>query len=269
MVVTNDLTKMGSPSALSLFASSDAIPAMVAAGAVLAVSAALFTYSEFKSYQAKKHKEKVEEVNAFYTTHLKQILVPSHGKIHGFPSIFQLVDDKYQSMHFTPDQVKDIGTNMPHGTDIALSSYRESIRAAIRKLKEYYFSRKDGKKIKSDDVTAGVLSYLMQMLDTKCLNFLGYDYDIAYLEAICKFINAYASRKNGVKSQHFSRLAPVYAHLLKAKIKLEKHKEVLSLQETVAELKDSCVSHSDNLIRMLVKMVVQDQDTDLADSVAH
>ena len=269
MVVSTDLTKLGSPSALSLFANSETIPAMVSAGVVLAVSAALFTYAEFKNYQDKKHKEKVEKVNAFYALHLKQITVPHRGKIHGFPPIFQLVDGKYQSMHFIPEQVKDIGSDVIHGTDIALSSYRESVRAAIKKLQEYYFARKDGGKVKADDVTAGVLSYLMQMLDTKCLNFLGYDYDIAYLDAICKFINAYSSQDSGEKSQHFSRLAPIYRHLLKAKQKLEKHKEVLSLQETVAELKDSCVSHSDRLIRMLVKMVVHDDDTDLADTVDH
>lgn len=267
MAVSLDLTKLGSPSALSLFASADTIPALVAAGAILAVNAALFTYSEFKSYQEKVHKEKMNNVNDLYLAHLKQIMVPHHGKIHGFPPIFQLIDGTYQSMHFTPAQVKDIGTEVPHGTDIALSSYRESVRAAIRKLKEYYFSRKEGSSIKENDITAGVLSYLMQMLDTKCLNFLGYDYDIAYLDAICKFINAYSSR-NGVSSQHFSRLAPVYAHLLKAKQKLEKHKEVLSLEETVAELKDSCVNHSDILIRMLVKMVIKDSDTELADTVA-
>lgn len=267
MAVSLDLTKLGSPSALSLFASADTIPAMIAAGAVLAVNAALFSYSEYKSYQEKIHKEKMKDVNDLYLAHLKQIIVPHHGKIHGFPPIFQLVDGIYQSMHFTPAQVKGIGTEVPHGTDISLSSYRESVRAAIRKLKEYYFSRKKGNSIKENDITAGVLSYLMQMLDTKCLNFLGYDYDIAYLDAICKFINAYSSR-NGVNSQHFSRLAPVYAHLLKAKQKLEKHKEVLSLEETVAELKDSCVNHSDILIRMLVKMVIKDSDTDLADTVA-
>lgn len=264
-----DLSKLGSPSALSLFASKEAMPSLIASGAVLAVTAAIFTYSEFKSYQEKQHKKKVESVNTLYTEFLKQINVPQYGQIHGFPPIFELVDDKYQSMHFTLEQIRDIGSNLPHGSDIALSSYRESVRAAIRKLKEFYFSRKSGSTVKSMGVTAGVLSYLMQMLDTKCLNFLGYDYDIAYLDAICKFINAYSSRGQGEKSSHFSRLAPVYAHLLSAKHKLEKHKEVLSLQETIAELKDSCVNRSDILIRLLVKMVVQDADTELADTVAH
>ncbi len=264
-----DLSKRGSPSALSLFASADEMPSLIASGAVLAVTAAIFTYAEFKSYQEKQHKKKVEAVNILYTEFLKQINVPQYGQIHGFPPIFELVDNKYQSMHFTHEQIRDIGSNLPHGSDIALSSYRESVRAAIRKLKEFYFSRKSGGTVKSTGVTAGVLSYLMQMLDTKCLNFLGYDYDIAYLDAICKFINAYSSRGHGEKTPHFSRLAPVYAHLLSAKHKLEKHKEVLSLQETVAELKDSCMNRSDALIRLLVKMVVQDADTELADTVSH
>ncbi|MDR3442452.1 MAG: hypothetical protein P4L65_05495 [Legionella sp.] len=263
------IEKLGSPSALSLFASAETIPALVAAGAILAVTAAVFTYSEFKNYKEKKHKEKIEVVNGLYALHLKQIVVPHAGKIHGFPPVFQLIDSKYQSMHFTPEQVKDIGSDVTHGSDIALASYRESVRSAIRKLKEYYFSRKDGDKVKTDDITAGVISYLLQMLDTKCLNFLGYDYDIAYLDAINKFITAYSSLNSGEKSQHFSRLAPVYAHLSIAKDKLEKHKEVLSLQETVAELKDSCVNHSDILIRALVKMIAKNNDTELANTVAH
>lgn len=269
MRATSELTKLGSPSALSLFADAGSTPSLVAAGAVMAVSAAVFVYSEISGAIAKKHKEKIERINALHAQHLKNILVPNRGKIHGFPAIFQLVEEKYQSMSFTPEQIKDIGSAVAHGTDVSLSSYRESVQTAIRKLQEFYFARVKGKRVKSDDITASVLAYLMHMLDSKCLNFLGYDYDIAYLDAICKFINAYSSEGNGEKSRRFSRLGPVYSHLLKAKQKLEKHREVLSLQDTVAELKDSCVSHSSKLIRMLVKMVVRDDDTELADTVAH
>lgn len=269
MIAQSELGKLASPSALSLFAESEKLPSLVAAGAVLAVSAAVFVYSEINASLAKKHKEKIERINVLYDFYLKSVVVPSRGKIHGFPAIFQMVGEKYQSMLFTPEQIKDIGSSMTHGSDIALAGYREAVRAAIKKLQEYYFVRAKGKRIKADDITASVLSYLMHMLESKCLNFLGYDYDIAYLDAICKFINAYASEGNREKSRHFSRLGPVYSYLLKAKQKLEKHREVLSLQDTVAELKDSCVDHSDKLIRMLVKMVVKDADTDLADTVAH
>lgn len=141
MVVS--IQKLGSPSALSLFASAETIPALVAAGAILAVTAAVFTYSEFKSYKEKKHKEKIEVVNGLYALHLKQIVVPHAGKIHGFPPIFQLIDNKYQSMHFTPEQVKDIGSGVTHGSDIALDSYRESVRSAIRKLKDSCVNHSD------------------------------------------------------------------------------------------------------------------------------
>ncbi len=158
---------------------------------------------------------------------------------------------------------------LPSGGDVALVSYRESIRAALRKLQEYYFLRAQSEDEESDEITIRVLSYLLHMIDTKCLNFLGYEYDIAYLEALTEFINEYASLGRGEHSQHFSRLKKVYKYLLEAKQKLEKHKEFLSLSETVAALRDHCVQHSDLMIRILVKMVASKGDTELAATVSH
>ncbi|CEG56742.1 DUF4194 domain-containing protein [Legionella fallonii] len=268
----DDIVKLGSPSALSLLASAGttSIPGLVVGGAILAVAAAVFTYKEYKKFEEKKHKKKIEEINQLYTERLKQITVPFYGSIDGFPPVFQLnKENKYESLHYTLAEVKDIGKLLPSGGDVALVSYRESIRAALRKLKEYYFLRAKSEDEESDEVTIRVLSYLLHMIDSKCLNFLGYEYDIAYLGALTEFINEYASLGRAEHSQHFDRLKEVYANLLEAKQKLEKHKEVLSLEETVSALRDHCVQHSDLLIRTFVKMIANKSDTDLAATVNH
>lgn len=267
-----EITKLASTSALSLLASggTSAIPELIIGGAIVAVAAAVFTYKEYKKFEEKKHKKKIEEINKLYTERLKKITVPFYGSIDGFPPIFQLnKENKYESLHYNAAEVKDIGKVPPSGGDVALVSYRESIRAAIRKLQEYYFIRAQSGDEDSDEITIRVLSYLLHMIDTKCLNFLGYEYDIAYLEALTEFINEYSSLGRGEHSQHFSRLKKVYKYLLEAKQKLEKHKEFLSLSETVAALRDHCVQHSDLMIRTFVKMVANQDDTELAATVSH
>lgn len=265
-----DITKLSSPSALSLLASggTTAIPALAIGGAMLVVSAAVFSYKEYTKYNEKKHKAKIEEINAIWDDKLKRVIVPFYGEISGFPPIFQLNNDnKYESLNFTIDQIKDVGKNLPGGGDVALVSFRESIRSALRKLKEYYFlTLKHNEK---DEITLRVLTYLMNIISTKCLNFLGYEYDIAYLGAINEFINVYASLGNGEYSQHFDRLKEVYTNLLEAKQKLEKHKEVISLDETISALREHCMQHSDLLIRTLIKMVARKEDVDLVTTVNH
>ncbi len=161
-------------------------------------------------------------------------------------------------MHLLMDQIEDIGKTMPRSTDILLTNYRQSIQNAILKLKDYYFSRENHK-----DLTSGVISYLLYILDSKCLHFEGYEYDIAYLDAITNFINAYSSIKEREKTQSFSRLAPVYSYLLNAQQDLERHRDALSLEEMIAELRDTCIAQSDQLIRCMTKIASKQEDWDL------
>ncbi|MFI4919458.1 MAG: hypothetical protein ACHP65_07875 [Legionellales bacterium] len=261
---------IGSSSALSLASTASApviIAAAVTGGVVVTVAAAVFTYKEFKAYEEKKHRKLLEEINKRHKQFLEKIVIPGYDDIQGFPPIFKFVSKEdasvVQSLHYTDDEVRAMGKNLPYGTDVALAAYRESVVSAILKLKEYYFSRED-----HTDATAGVVSYLLNMLETKCLSFQGYDYDIAYLTAIGKFITSYASMDKLVDTQHFTRLTPVYSYLLAAKQSLEKHKESLLLEDLVAELRDACAKASSDLIRKLVKLTVAADSTDLADTVA-
>ena len=264
-----DVSKLASPAVLSLLVRGGSNKAgLMVGGTLLAVTAAVFTYIECKAYEEKKHRRKIEDINQIYAEKLQQIVVPFLGPIDGFPPIFQLSKEgKYESLHYTLAQVKDIGALLPNSGDVALVSYRESIRAALRKLKEYYYLR--AKNNNEEEVTIRVLSYLLHMIDTKCLHFIGYEYDIAYLGALTEFIAVYASLGWAEHSQHFSRLKEVYTNLLDAQKKLIKHKEALSLEETISALRDHCVQNSDLLIRTLVKMVAGKNETVLADTVNH
>lgn len=260
---------LGSPTALSLASSTDlpmTVAGLAVGGVIMTVTAAVFIYKEYELFEEKKHRKAIEEINHLHKRFLEKIFIPGYNEIQGFPPIFKLTSNENSgaadSMHFTDDEVMDMLKNVPHSTDIALAPYWQSVYNAILKLVEYYFSRDD-----RHDITAGILSYLLYMLCSKCLNFQGYDYDIAYLEAITQFIDAYASLRGEVNSQHFTRLQPVYSYLLTAKKYLEKHRESLSLEELLAELRDCCANTSNKLLRHLVKMTVDKSYVALADTV--
>lgn len=258
----------GSPTALSLSAIPLTAATIISAGVLVSVASATFAYKVYKDFEEKKHRRQIEKVNELHRLYLNKILVPGYNEIRGFPPIYKLSADKEssaaESMHMTDEEVAAIGTMLPHSTDAGLSEYREAVLSAILKLKDYYFCRKN-----NNDIPGGVLTYLLYMLETKCWNFEGYEYDIAYLEAISNFVNAYASIKGIENSQHFSRLQPVYAYLLTAKQALEKHKEFLSLQELVGELRDRAQENSNRLLRNFVKLIVKPAHFDFAETVAY
>ena len=268
-------TILGSPTALSLATTTDLpmnIVGLAAGGVMISVASAVFVYKKYELFEEKKHRKAIEEINRLHKRYLERIVIPGYDDIQGFPAIFKLTSNENSSaadsLHFTDDEITDIGKNLPHGADIALSPYRETILSTLLKLKEYYFLKTSEFYFsKDDDLTTSVLSYLLYILSTKCLNFQGYEYDIAYLDAISQFINAYASI-SGVNSQHFSRLQPVYSYILTAKKYLEKHRESLSLEELLAELRDSCSNTSNKLIRNLVKMTIDQNHASLADTVS-
>ncbi len=251
---------LGSVSALSLAADPVSLPVIAAAaGVAVTVAAATFTYRAYKNYEEKKMRDEMTQINHLHEKYLARIFIPDNHEIKGFPTIFKYNPDKPEagvdSMHFTDDQIDDIGKKIPRSTDIILTNYRQSVQNAILKLKDYYYSRDDRK-----DLTAGVICYLLYILDSKCLNFEGYEYDIAYLDAITNFINAYSSLSETENTRKFSRLAPVYSYLLSAQQDLERHRDSLSLEEMIGELRDTCVNQANQLMRCLTKIVSRQED---------
>lgn len=251
----------GSQTALSLASDpANLIPIVAAGGAVLVtIGAVALVYREYSQYK-EKYRKKIEKVNALHKKHLEKIPIYENRDLQGFPPIFKLNKGEkatnVESLHFTDDQINDVGNGiMPQGMDVSLSKYRECILNAIMKLKAYYLERN-----KHHDITAGVLSYLLYMLEKKLLNFEGYEYDIAYLTAFSKFIIDYMSMLGTEKAQRFQRLNPVRAYLLEAKQELEKHQKALSLENMISDLNRNCVSASKKLIRTFVHLITPEKD---------
>jgi hypothetical protein len=254
---------LGSVSALSLAANPASLPVIAAAaGVAVTVAAATFTYRAYKHYEEKKMRDEITQINRLHEKYLERIFIPDNNEIKGFPAIFKYDPDKPEagvdSMHFTDDQIEDIGKKIPRSTDIILTNYRQSVQNAILKLKDYYYSRDDRK-----DLTAGVICYLLYILDAKCLNFEGYEYDIAYLDAITNFINAYSSLGENENTRKFSRLAPVYSYLLNAQQDLERHRDSLCLEDMIGELRDTCINQTSQLMRCLTKLASRQEDWNL------
>ena len=263
--------RLGSLVALSL-ATPEAIIPLATAGAAITIAAATFIYTSYTHYEDKKHKEIMELINTLHTKHLEKIEVIGLGVIRGFPPIFKLSADKdsssAESMHMTEDEVANVSTTLSHETDTCLSKYREDVLSAILKLQEYYNLRKP-KRRNTADITSSVIIYLLYMLETKCLNFSGYVYDIAYLDALSNFVNAYASIKGKENSQHFTYMQPVYTYLSSAKQALEQHQESLSLEEFFTELRDSSMNVYNKLSRLFIKLLIKPEHFEFSQTVAH
>lgn len=237
------------------------------AAVTLTVIGAIFAYKKIQECKEEHEKKEIKAIIDIYEENLKVISVSGLGTVKGFPAPFEKMKDKYQSMHFTPSQVAAMGENYPD-VDVPIQLYQQFIRDAINQLKEYYFTRIEyGKnESKQNDITAGVIYYLLYLLENKVFNLEGYNFDRACLEGICKFINAYASHY-GAKSQHFDRLSEAHSSLLNAQAFLKKHQEILSLRETVSQLNTSCSRYGDMLMRKFLPMVIPHEYTQLSDTV--
>lgn len=250
----------GSEIALSLAQNPAALITMTtAAGVLVTVGAVAWTYKAYTNYEEKKHRKEIEFINQLHKKHLEKIPIFDNKEIQGFPPIFKLKEGEKASavdaLHFTDDEIKAVGNATAEDLDPSLDKYRELILNAILKLKEYYFSRKE-----RHDVTASIISYLLYMLEKYCLNFQGYVYDNAYLQAFAEFMIAYMSIDKAVDSQHFEHLNPVRAYLLAAKQELEKHQKSLSLSDMLSELNKFCKDASKKLIRIFVQMITPVKD---------
>lgn len=251
----------GSSAALSLMTSPTGLIVMASvAGAVVLITGATCAYKAWEHYQDKKHRKLIEAINLIHNRYLDRIFIPDNHEIISLPAPFKLEDGKPAStvdyMHYTDDQLMDIASTMPRGADIELSPYREYISNAITLLKKYYFSRSEKDR---HDTTSAVITYLLHLLESKCLNFAGYDFDIAIIDALSRFINDYASMQNKESSKHFTYLNPVYAELQFAKQQLQHHKDKLSLESMFIELRDTCLNKSKALIKEFTKLTVEEK----------
>lgn len=253
--------QQGSFTALSLLAANpevQLIAAAVVGGVTLTVGAATFIYKEIKDYEEKKHLDEIKAINKLHELYLSKIFVPGKNETLSLPAIFKMKSEKdfnsVESLHLNDDIIRSIGNRLPRGTDIALTTYQEAVLNAILKLKEYYFSRKD-----RTDINSRVITYLLVMLDSHCLKFEGYDYDIAYLGALASFINAYASMDRHVNTKKFSHLDEVYSHMVTGQHLLDLHKDVLSLSEIMSDLYDSCRYLGDQSLRFF-SMIINPKD---------
>lgn len=251
------LDKLASPSALEFIAAAtpSSLPSAATGAAIAAIAAAsaavMFIYNIYENYEAKKHAAEIAVIEQLYEEYLAKITIHDCNIVVGFPPIFQKnADGEYQSMRMTDAQVKSIAQNALRApTDIDLVTYHHHIICAIAALKKYYFLHTD-----KTSLTVQVVLYLINITE-KLLQFEGYAFDIAYLNALCNFICNYASRR-GENSEHFTCLNPVFRHLEYARQKLIRHKETRSQAEMIGELRGTCNFYIDRAIRALAKFSI-------------
>jgi hypothetical protein len=222
-------------------------------------------HRDWLAYKEEKHKAQIDAINKLHRKYLSNLSTSTGAQITALPQIFQFKADNktVESLHYNTDELDDIGTAPPEAPR-PLTLYEQYIIDAILKLKAYYHDLAS-----KDDITAGVLSYLLNILQNRCLSFAGYDYDISYLNALISFINNYASMKNTENDTHFNRLMDVYTPLKFAVQELEKHKESMSLSDMVEEARKACLDTNNQLIRLMVRIIVPEKYDALIETVTH
>ena len=158
------------------------------AGAVAVVATASILFSKFYQHQAKKKREEHRHIETLYYRHLAQGAV--HHQPISLPPIFKIIEDSSTSFRveyigLSPQQVDVMKRTRAEGLDPSLSSYSEEVEDALMKIKNYHELR--DKKHEKYDLTAGVLSYLLYVLQDKCLHFEGCELDICYLQMLSEF----------------------------------------------------------------------------------
>lgn len=246
---------------------------IVLGGAVITYVGCKLAYGKYCDYKEGKFLEEIKEINKFHNETLIQI--PLYGKKTqvSLPPVFSLSEEKksVDAIHFTDEVLRQKGRTLPRGTPMALSKYQRHIFNAINLLQSFYFSvqvHKSGSKKNADvreenGVVRAIISYLIEMLDSHCLKFEGYDYDIGILEGLYAFISKYMSKGDSDKSRDYSRLSGVMTEIKRAQRHLEIHKEMLSLQEIVSDLHDDCRDEANELIRLFAILTNKNEHRDI------
>jgi len=266
--------QFGSPAALNLLYS--AAPYIIGAfalgagamvgGLYLTYQGVKLGYKYFGDLKEEKFINEIDELNAMHEGHLMNLAVYGLETQISLPPPFSSPEDKknnkkkrtfVDAIHFTDPVIAEKGSTKPQGTDRELSRYMEFIFVAMQELKGFYFSlqvHKSGSEKNADirkenGVTRAFISYLLEMLDTHCFKFEGYDVDIAILKGLAGFINEYQSREKSSDSRDFSRLRNVVAYIQKARDELIIHKDTLNLHQVVKYLNNHCSNLSYKLIK--------------------
>lgn len=246
---------LGSPSALSLAAATNpaVLPIVAFVGGIAVLGAvAQFGFQKFKDYQKEKHDASIRKIIAIWEETLAHIAVPDYVENIGLPPIFHHneEDDTYETMHFTEAQVRAMAsTALGSADDPTIVRYKENIIEAIRTLKDYYAIHSD-----KTCITVLVTQYLLNILESKCLHFQGYTFDIALINAIIRFNYTFASLE-GEDAQRVEFLTKVNRALKRAKRELELHQKTRTQPEIVNALLGACRSAGDQLIRILAKII--------------
>lgn len=217
-------------------------------------------HSRFKKYDIKKHKNEMVKANEI----LEQCCQRNDRQAN-LPYIFKFTIDKNDnsemvySMHLTAAQAEEMGVSYSQHQSPSFAGYIEAMRNAIIKLKRCYCIHYD-----KNDVTAGVLSYLLCVIEHKLFHSKADDDTVTYITVLEEFVNEF--RKCITNADERRYLKEVNRQLRIAKEYLIEQSEAYDLKKSVADMWRMLIWQSNALTHTLVKLVVCEEDRDFVDS---
>lgn len=214
----------------------------------------------FKKYDKKKHKDEMIKINWM----LEQCCERNDRQAN-LPTIFKFMtfendnSETVYSLHLSEIQAEEIGTSHAQHQYPIFAGYIEAMRNAILKLKRCYFIHND-----KNDVTAGVLSYLLCVIEHKLLHFKGDDENVTYVTVLEEFVNDFRFSVSNADQRRY--LKEVNRELRIAKEYLIEQSESYDLKKSIAELWRELIWQSNALIHSLVKLVACEADRSFVDS---
>jgi hypothetical protein len=211
-------------------------------------------YVRFEKYKEKQHKVKIEKANKLLAD-IWDVISTTHPEYLYLSPIFKIIEDEskraagFDFIALTEDEIRMLSEHSKP-KEAELSGFKENIVDTILKLKAADFDREEKMK---DEVTNGVISYLRFMLVKKCLNFLGSEHDIAYLQTLNQFVCRYGKEEDPAVEKYFCMAGEF---LLAAAQILQKHLERRKCEYALNELRNKCLSVSRILLHELTMLTV-------------
>lgn len=235
----------------------------LAATATLVVGGVSLAVNQYSHRKSGNRLDKIKKVLEFHRQYLTNIsgLGLGFGESLTLPPPFELEPGSetksvpvYKALKLTPQIRADMINDRSVNNDAFLLQYSRHIKAAKIHIQGLYDARLDSNERsiltrgREDDVTSGVLTYLLVMLNEHCTKFEGYLADIAILGGIIRFTNAFASLPRDTlleshdpkKRQRFERLKHACRELQQAKKLLMDHNNSRTLKSYVDELMSIC-----------------------------
>jgi len=177
----------------------------------------------------------------------------------------------FASINFTRAAMDDLRQKAFAGQeDPRLQIYKEEILGAISLFITYYDRIKGDagtQEANKTNITMAIIDYYLHILE-QCLGFSGTPSNIALIEKLQIFINAFADMPGDDHDQRFSAFSPIFQKLKNARIELLEHQNDKTQMQLIGEAQSLSHAYVDQSLKIAVQMIIPVSEWPLLENVS-